>query len=183
MKTKIAFGIALTALLIFVGCGGKKTDEAQTQTQAQEQVPAADKGTIPVFTMENVDGTTFNLADHKGKVMIIDLWATWCSPCKKELPSFINLVKKYEGKDFIMIGVSVDEGLSASAVGTFCKGMNVNYPILYAGGPQKAAAIFGQFSAIPTTFIVDKKGVIREKIIGAQEEAVFDNWIAKLLAE
>ncbi len=139
------------------------------------------KNRVPSFTLPTLDGETFNIDDHVGeKVMIIDFWATWCPPCRAEIPGFVRLFEKYREKGLLIVGISLDRGGNAeSVVRNFMKEYNVNYPIMM--GNEEVVKKFGGIRAIPTTFIINKKGEIVEKIIGYRDEDYFENIIKELL--
>lgn len=139
------------------------------------------KNRVPSFTLPTLDGETFNIDDHVGeKVMIIDFWATWCPPCRAEIPGFVRLFEKYREKGLLIVGISLDRGGNAeSVVRNFMKEYNVNYPIMM--GNEEVVKKFGGIRAIPTTFIINKKGEMVEKIIGYRDEDYFENIIKELL--
>ena len=134
----------------------------------------------PDFVLPDTQNRKIRLSDYKGKVVIIDFWATWCPPCRAEIPGFIDLYSKYKDKGFVMLGISLDEG-GLSDVVPFMKQYKMNYSVLI-GNPQVVAA-YGGIRGIPTTFIVDKKGMIRARFEGYRPKATFENLITKLLAE
>lgn len=117
------------------------------------------------------------LENNKGKVVILDLWATWCPPCRKEIPGFINLYNKYQGKGVEILGIAFDEN-GLTAVPPFVKKMGINYPV-YVGGGDIAQAY--DLQAYPTTIIYGKDGKVTNKHIGFVSEKEFDNEIGELL--
>ncbi len=117
------------------------------------------------------------IAKNKGKVVIVDFFATWCPPCREEIPGFVKLQSKYGDKDLAIIGVSVDEG-KTSVVEDFAKDMGINYPTYHGGG---AVARKYRIRAIPTTTIYGKTGEKVKTHIGFVAEAEFDRQIASLL--
>ncbi len=134
----------------------------------------------PEFTLRSIDGAEVKLADYKGKVLIVDFWATWCGPCKVEIPTFIALQTQYASKGFSMIGISVDE--QSETAKTFAADNKMNYPILMADTTVKSN--YGNISVIPTTFIIDKKGIIRETHVGVPSDMmVFQRKVEELLKE
>ena len=165
-----------------VGCPistalGLVADEAP----AFQKVAASDpdkRPRAPAWELKDLDGNTVRMADYKGKVVILDFWATWCPPCKKEIPGFINLQKKYGDKGLVVIGVSLDEG-GPAVVKPFAQKMGINYPLVM--GDQKIAAAFGGIEAIPTTFIIDREGNVVTGHQGYADEATFESEIKPLL--
>ena len=117
------------------------------------------------------------LENNKGKVVILDLWATWCPPCRKEIPGFINIYNKYQGKGVEILGIAFDEN-GLTAVPPFVKKMGINYPV-YVGGGDIAQAY--DLQAYPTTIIYGKDGKVTNKHIGFVSEKEFDEEIGELL--
>jgi cytochrome c biogenesis protein CcmG/thiol:disulfide interchange protein DsbE len=115
------------------------------------------------FVLKSADGTTYELSKMKGKVVVINFWATWCGPCRKEIPDFIEAYKKYNSKGLEIIGISLDQD-GWTKVTPFVKQNNINYPIVL--GDENITDNYGGINAIPTTFIVDKNGTIVDKTIG-----------------
>ena len=133
---------------------------------------------MPVFQLKDVDENEFDSSQLKGKVVILDFWATWCPPCRMEIPHFQALHEKYEDKGLAVVGVSLDsEG--AYVVKPFMENNKVTYTMLLAG--QQIANKFGGIRAIPTTFVVDRSGKIVKKYVGYREQSVFENDIKELL--
>ncbi len=125
------------------------------------------------------------LSDYRGKVVVIDLWATWCPPCRKGIPDLIELKKKYGDKDFEIIGVSLDKisrgGKTVPNVVPFIQEYGINYPIVW--GDMNTIQAFGGVRNIPTTFFLDKEGKIRDKIVGLADIRTLESKIDALLAE
>ena len=116
------------------------------------------------------------LESYKGKVVILDLWATWCPPCRKEIPGFINLYNKYQGKVEIL-GIAFDEN-GTEVVPSFIKKMGINYPVYLDGGDIAQAY---DLQAYPTTVIYGKDGKVANKHVGFIAEKEFDDEIGELL--
>lgn len=133
---------------------------------------------IPQFTLKDPTGKELRSSDTKGKVVIIDFWATWCPHCVKEIPAFVELYEKYKEKGLIIIGISTDE--DRDAVQKFVEKYNVNYPVVMAN--DEIQSVFGGINSIPTTFIVDKQGIIRRHYIGYREKSVFEKDIETFLS-
>jgi len=192
MKPIKLFCLILVLTFITAGC---KKKEPEPQQQEQAKVEAEEKPTkppgdkvptspgskpAPSFTLQDLNGKTVSLSDFKGKVVVLDFWATWCPPCVKEIPHFIELYEQYKDKGFAIVGISLDrEGISV--VKSFVRKYRVNYPILMTDGQVDKA--YGGIPSIPTTFVIDSAGNIRQKYVGYREKAVFEADIKKLLAE
>ena len=124
----------------------------------------------PDFTLTDLEGNKVSLSDFKGKVIIVDFWATWCGPCKMEIPSFIKLQDDYQD-DVVVLGVSLDQG-GPGVVVPFAEKMNINYPIVYGDGSVVQA--YGGIRGIPTTFVIDRDFNIQRKYVGYRDHSVFE---------
>ena len=130
----------------------------------------------PDFSLVDINGKTVSLSDFSGKAVILDFFASWCPPCKQEVPDFIELEKAYGDKGFAMIGVALEK---ADAAGAFAGKVGINYPVLVDDG--KTSEAYGPIRSIPTTFIIDKSGKIVKIYIGYREKSVFEDEIKELL--
>lgn len=131
----------------------------------------------PAFTLKLTDGKDIKLSDHKGKIVIIDFWATWCPPCRRGIPDLIDIQKKYS-KDVVVIGISLDTETIDDVI-PFIKKFEINYPVAY--GTAEVVEAFGNIEAIPTSFIIDKSGQIVDKHIGLVDKSIYINKITELL--
>ena len=132
------------------------------------------------FNVPDLNGNPLSLSALKGKVVLLDFWATWCPPCREEIPHFVELYSAHQGKGLEIIGLSVDQG-GAGVVTQFVKENKVSYPVAMAD--MKLTQAYGGIRGIPTTFLVDKNGRIAKKYVGYQSKEVFEREIQKLLAE
>ena len=135
-------------------------------------------GKAPAWKLKDLQGREVTSADFKGKVVVVDFWATWCPPCRAEIPGYIALQKKYADKGLVIVGISVDEN-GAAAVAPFAKAKGINYQMLLFNDDVVAA--FGGIEGIPTTFLIDREGNIRDKKVGMAEEADYEKRIVELL--
>lgn len=136
----------------------------------------------PSFTLPTLDGKTFAVK-QPGKVVFMDIWATWCPPCRAEIPYVVKLSKKYAGKDVAFVGISIDQ--KKSDVNSFVKDRGVGYTIALDPGGQTLGGPY-QLRGIPATYIIDKKGVIRyvhSGFGGPSDADRMDKEIASLLAK
>ncbi len=131
---------------------------------AREEKPALPGNSAPDFTLRNLAGQEVKLADLRGKVVLVNFWATWCPPCREEIPSMDRLNRAMAGKPFQMLAISIDEG-GKEAVEAFFRKAGVTLPTLLDPG-QKTGKRYG-ITGVPETFIVDKNGVILKKVVGA----------------
>ena len=132
----------------------------------------------PNFTLKAADGSTVELAKLKGKVVVVNFWATWCPPCRAEIPDFVELSKAYKSKGVEFIGIALDEE-GWSAVQPFIQKNKITYPIVLPD--QRVAANFGGIEAIPTTFVIDKSGTIAEEHVGGISRASLEKVLQRLL--
>jgi peroxiredoxin len=130
------------------------------------------------FSLRSADGKSHELRKYKGKVVIVNFWATWCGPCRKEIPDFIEAYKKYKNKGLVIIGISVDKD-GWSAVTPFIEESKINYPVVLANA--QVVENYGGVEAIPTTFIVDKKGYIADQQIGVMSLKELETKLQPLL--
>ena len=143
--------------------------------------PAGGRQAAPDFNLKTLDGQNLQLSAMKGKVVLLDFWATWCPPCREEIPHFKELYAQYRDKGLMVVGVALDEG-GEKDVQPFAQQNQINYP-LSATGAQELGQRYGGVRGIPTTFLIDKQGKIAQKYVGYQAKEVFEKEIQTLLAE
>lgn len=132
----------------------------------------------PAWELKGVDGKTVKSTDFAGMVVILDFWATWCGPCRMEIPGFIELQKEYAKDGLAVVGVSLDQE-GATVLKPFIEQMGINYPIVI--GDENIVNAFGGVQSIPTTFIIDRSGQIVGKHVGYTAKAEFESEIKPLL--
>src|SRR6202051_421160 len=152
----------------------RSTARAESPLKADKERKAA-----PEFELKDADGKTVRLSDYKGKVVLLDFWATWCGPCKVEIPWFIDFERRYKDKGFAVIGVSMDEE-GWTAIKPFVSELAINYRILQ--GNDATAQLYGGVDALPTTFLIDRDGKIAETHAGLAGKDDFEDGIKKLVA-
>ncbi len=159
--------------------------DASNQTVAQDV--AGDEGLpnlrgkkAPAFVLKNTDGKRVSLADYKGKAVLINFWATWCAPCKIEMPWFIDLQKQYESQGFTILGISEDDVKDHPEVVKFKNRIGVNYPILM--GDDAVGRAYGGLEFLPTSYYVGRDGKIVEETAGLAGKDVIEAHIKQALA-
>jgi peroxiredoxin len=162
---------ALSILLLLAGaCSSSRAVNAAKEGRDRRQAPD--------FALTDISGKRVRLSDFKGKVVLLDFWATWCGPCKIEIPWFMEFQRKYKDKGFTVVGVSMDEG-GWEVVRPFLDRLKVNYPVLL--GTDDTAGNFGGVDVLPTTFIIDKDGRIVATHQGLTGKDEFEKAIESLL--
>lgn len=157
MKKKNLLCISLLLCLALSACKGKKEAGVEEKGPPEKGMASVD------ITMRDLEGKAISLSQFKGKVVILNFWATWCPPCREEMPSLDALYQKFkENKDIVMLPVSIDE--NADTVREFMKRNNYSMPAYH--DPNKDAGSAYGITGVPETFFIDKNGVISEKIIG-----------------
>ena len=134
----------------------------------------------PAFTLATLDGDTIHSADLKGKVVVVNFWATWCLPCRLEMPSLEKLHERHAGDDLVVLGFDVDVGNDAG-VRSFLAERGITYPVGRASVASRTA--FGGIPGIPTTFIVDRSGRVRHKVVGYFAPPALEAAVSRLLEE
>lgn len=134
----------------------------------------------PAWTLKDLNGKSVSLSDFKGKVVVLDIWATWCPPCRAEIPHFIELQNEFKDKGVTIVGMSVDSTGPAD-VAKFVQTNGMNYPIVMAD--EKTATAYGADQGIPTTVVIDRQGNIVASHLGLTDKETFESDIRKALAK
>jgi peroxiredoxin len=193
VRAGLAAGLTMGLAVVLAGCSSSKkaatTDTAKAATEAAKVAPDATQQDgaepnnvgkpAPGFTLTDSTGKTIKLADYRGKVVLLNFWATWCGPCKIEMPWFTGYEQQYQGKDFAVLGVSLDED-GWKAVKPYLASHKIGYPVMIGGDDISQA--YGGIDSLPTTFLIGKDGRIASMHVGLVSKSVYDNEIQKLLA-
>ncbi len=178
--------VTIVALFFFNGCDNgtaqqkagsakKKTARTVQKNAKQWKFPMA-----PDFTLADLDGDWVTLNELKGKVVLLNFWGTWCGPCRREIPAFINLTEKYKKDGLEILGITLTSG-SPSNIRSFADKWGINYTLLTdieGNETQTVTALYSQatgqrITGIPTTFIIDREGFIRQRYVGPRSEKIF----------
>ncbi len=171
-----AIAIALFAGFFFAG----RSSQPGSVRAAAPVKPHQDRRPAPEFALKDADGKTVHLEDYKGKVLLLDFFATWCGPCKIEIPWFMEMERKNKDKGFSVLGVSMDDE-GWEVVKPFLANLGVNYRVVI--GNDATAQIYGGVDALPTTFLIDRNGKIAAVHIGLASKKVFEDGIEQLLQD
>lgn len=165
------------AVLIAFCLGACHSPSTPTQSEPIDTVTAK---AAPEFRLQDVDGVTRILSDYRGKVVVLDFWATWCPPCRREIPDLIALQTKDSLTGFQMLGIALDdEGIVK--VKPWVEGHGVNYPTLLPDTSVRNN--YGGINSVPTKFFIDRKGRLRFSVVGMLLRAELDSLITPLLKE
>jgi thiol-disulfide isomerase/thioredoxin len=145
------------------------------RTQAMS---SGDHPDAPAISLTDIEGKRLDLADYKGKVVVLNFWATWCGPCRIEIPGLMEMQNKYAHQGFSVIGISMDD--ESGSVVEFYKEFGMNYPV--AVGNQRIGELYGGIFGLPTTFLIGRDGRIYAKHTGATNPAVIEDEVQQLLA-
>ncbi len=167
MKKKLLIVLAVAALFAWIGL----RQHSGTRKVVTQLRPAPD------FSLTDLSGQKLALSNYRGRVVLLDFWATWCDPCKQEIPHFVEMQNRYGPQGLQVVGISMDD--DEKPVRDFQQQFNMNYPI--AIGNTKLAEQYGGILGLPVTFIIDREGLIHSRHIGQTEASVFDGEVKELL--
>jgi peroxiredoxin len=173
MRLFIIFATAVLLGCLFQGCSS-----SPTTVKAASLKPNSERHDAPDFALKDAEGKTVHLADYRGKVVLLDFWATWCDPCRLEIPWFIEMQRKNKDRGFEVLGVSMDDE-GWEVVKPFVKNIGVNYRVLI--GNDQTTELYGGVDALPTTFLIDRQGKIAAVHIGLASRKDFEDGVEQLL--
>lgn len=169
----LAAGLLCVGLFL-TGCNGER-ERAKSKASLKSD---STRKPAPEFALKDIDGRTVNLSDYKGKVILLNFWATWCGPCKIEIPWFIDFEQKYKDRGFAVIGVAMDDE-GWEVVKPYLAQSKINYRVIM--GNDSVASLYGNVESLPTTFILDQEGKIASTHIGLVSKSDYENEIVQLL--
>src|SRR5262245_26728136 len=173
----LRWGLLVAAPFVIASCGEHRGSQSEVQAAAATS-SSLDTTLAPDFSLPDLKGHTVHLKDFRGKVVVLDFWATWCGPCKMEIPHFVELMKRHGEKGLEIVGVAMDE-TGADVVRPFVEKNALHYHVLL--GDDYTANRFGGVNALPTTFVIDRGGHIARKYIGYRSLESFEEDLAPLL--
>jgi len=171
MRAKLLIGMALVAVCLAI-----YFLEHQSPPSAPRAAPA-DRALAPDFSLPDLTGRRLGLSTYRGEVVLLDFWATWCDPCREEIPHFVELQNKYRDRGFQILSVSMDDG--PEPVRDFYQRFKMNYPVVM--GNAKMGELYGGVLGLPIAFLIGRDGRIYGKHIGATDITVFEEEIISLL--
>jgi thiol-disulfide isomerase/thioredoxin len=186
-----AVALALGLIWIAPGVGDRQASAPQSGSAATgasadnpgdpDDADATGKAAPLQFTLKDMNGVDVKLASFKGKPIVINFWATWCGPCRAEIPSLVQLQRQYgdEGQDVVILGISVDDPIEK--LKPYASEMKINYPLLVGNGRDDVQEAFGPLWGIPVTVFVDRDGRIAKRHSGIASKEQFEREIKALL--
>ncbi len=167
--------LAVSIVLALAGCS---RSDIRVQAAASLK-PEVERKPAPEFSLKDLNGKTVKLSDYRGKVVLLNFWATWCGPCKIEIPWFAEFEQKHKDQGFAVLGVSMDEE-GWDVVKPFLEEHRVNYRVLM--GSDQVAQLYGGVDSLPTSFIIDRDGRVASVHIGLVSKSDYQNEINALLS-
>ncbi len=172
----------LSILILLLGAGWIWVSAADSEEISSDEIAAPQAGFLaPDFQLETLEGETVSLSDFKGQVVLINLWASWCPPCRAEMPAMQSAYGRYREQGLAILAVNLINQDTLQDVTAFSKEHNLTFPILLDNQGQVARDY--QAHLLPTSYFVDRRGVIRYKVIGAMSEALLRTRLEALLEE
>jgi peroxiredoxin len=169
----IVIAMVVSLMLVFAFNLSRHSSRGTAAAGSQMKGDAA-----PDFTLQTLDGRTLRLSDFRGKAVVLNFWATWCQPCKIEMPWFVELQKQYGSEGLQFLGVAMDDA-SPKDIGEFADSMGVNYPILI--GKETVGAAYGGVQFLPETFYIDRNGKVVDRAFGLKGRGEIEDDIKKIL--
>jgi thiol-disulfide isomerase/thioredoxin len=172
-------------VLLTMACQGEKEStervpERRRSVPPIQILPDSKRVEAPPIADRILGGSSWDLAGHRGKVVMVDFWATWCGPCRRAVPDLINLQNKFGGEGFQLIGISLDR--ADALVAPYIERSGINYPVI-VDAEGRYARLYGGVEVIPTFFLVDRRGRIAAQVVGGRPHEVIEEAVQTLLAE
>ncbi|HWZ43101.1 MAG TPA: TlpA disulfide reductase family protein [Candidatus Saccharimonadales bacterium] len=180
MKRNIMFFAVVVVAIAGLLFAGKLMSRRNTVAAGALNAGAVIGVQAPDFELKVIDGNgkTMKLSDLRGKAVLVNFWATWCGPCKIEMPWFVKMQEKYGPDGLVIVGVAMDDS-GEKTISDFAKQMKINYPIVQ--GTEKVGELYGGVEGLPTSFFLDRTGKIVDRQLGLASESVFMDAIKKAM--
>jgi thiol-disulfide isomerase/thioredoxin len=163
-----------------IGFAGCAQHPASSSTVAAAVVAPGEIGSqMPAFDLKDLRGKELSSNELRGKVVLIDFWATWCGPCKKEMPGYQKLQDEYGPRGFVVIGFKFDTMADTEDPVKFARRMGVRYALAIA--PDELKEKFGGIEGLPTTMLYDREGILRKKVVGFEYTEAFETVVKRLI--
>jgi cytochrome c biogenesis protein CcmG/thiol:disulfide interchange protein DsbE len=150
-----------------------------TESDRPSLKPASERRPAPDFALQDTSGATVKLSDYRGKVVLLNFWATWCAPCREEIPWFVDFEREYKDRNFAVLGVSMD-ARGWDVVKPYTERHQINYPVML--GDAGVNTRYGGADALPVTFMIDRSGRIARTHVGVAGKHTYKQEIQDLLA-
>jgi thiol-disulfide isomerase/thioredoxin len=166
--------------LAVLGLAGCNLHPASPSQPKEKAIVGGEVGSrLPDFSVRDLQGRELSSADLRGKVVLIDFWATWCKPCKQEMPGYQRLAELYGSRGFAVVGFKFDAMADTEDPLLFARKIGVRYPLAVA--PENLRQKFGGIEGLPTTMLFDRQGILRYKVIGFEYTDILESRIKPLL--
>jgi len=174
MRRTTVAAVSASLALFFAGCSRPSSAPTGNLKSEAKRKPA------PNFSLKDAGGSAVNLVDYRGKVVLVNFWATWCGPCEVEIPWFVEFEQKYKDRGFAVLGVSMDDD-GWKSVRPYVASHKINYRIVI--GSEVVSQQFGDIDSLPTSFVLDRQGRIATNHVGLVDKSEYQNEIVKLLED
>lgn len=164
---------AFAVVVILSSCSAESSTNAAGKTSKERKA-------APEFTLTDANGSSVKLSDYRGKVVLLNFWATWCGPCTLEIPWFIDFEQEFKSRGFEVVGISMDDD-GWAAIKPYVAEHKMNYRVLL--GNDSVSQLYGGVEALPTTFIIDRDGKIASVHVGLAGKDEYSNEIQSLLGQ
>jgi thiol-disulfide isomerase/thioredoxin len=165
---------------VWMGLAGcKQHPTGPSQVAAAAAAPGEIGSHLPAFDLKDLQGNEISSAELRGNVVLIDFWATWCGPCKKEMPGYQKLLDRYGRRGLVIIGFKFDTMADVEDPLKFARHMGVRYPLAIA--PDELKQKFGGIEGLPTTMVYDREGILRKKVVGFEYTEAFESAVKPLI--
>jgi thiol-disulfide isomerase/thioredoxin len=172
--TFIGIRLALPAIVVSLAT-------AATSAQAAGEVCNIARHKVNLnFSAKDINGKDVRLSQYKGQVVLVNFWATWCVPCRREIPSLMALYRDYKDRGFVVLGVSVDK--EVRLIKPYARAMKMNYPVLIGAGHDQFNEAFGPFIGFPTSVILERDGTVCVRHIGLPSRSLLEKQVDALLS-
>ena len=183
----VGVGVALIGVMVVLILLFGKEDSAGSQSASSSSVSSSSRSAIPVevnyaapeLSLQNVNGDTESLTDYRDKVVLVNNWATWCPPCKAEIPTLEAYYKAHNGEGFVIIGIEAGE--SQKEVLQFVQGANITYPIWF--DLRSAAMNAFRNGSLPSSYVIDREGTVRLAWVGEINREMLEKYVTPILME